>query len=102
MLSCRVMSHMCELSFSRRTKAYFDISAELVEARVDLTSFDMYKAVTTSPEEPVKISELPKSPARNTKANYDKYRSKYEQSMMSQDHCQNVGQSKYYRYIVIR
>ena len=50
---------------SRRT--YSDTSAELVEARVGLTSFEQFKTVTTSPEQLVNVSELLKSPARNTK-----------------------------------
>ena len=50
---------------SRRT--YSDTSAELVEVRVGLTSF---KTVTATPEQPVNVSELLKSTAGNTKANY--------------------------------
>ena len=56
-------------------RTYSGISAELVEARVDLTSFEhvlnRFKTVTTIPEQPVNVSELLKSPARNTKANYE-------------------------------
>ena len=51
---------------SRRT--YSDTSAELVEARVGLTSFDTFKTGATTPEQPVNVSELLKRPARYTKA----------------------------------
>ena len=46
-------------------RKYSDTSAELVEVRVGLTSF------TTTPEQPVNVTELLNSPARNTKANYE-------------------------------
>ena len=49
-------------------RIYSDTSAELVEARVDLNTF---KTVNTTSEQPVNVSELLKSPARNTKANYE-------------------------------
>ena len=51
---------------SRRT--YSDTSAELVEARGDWQVLDMFKSFTTTPEKPVNVSELLKSPARNAKA----------------------------------
>ena len=51
----------------------------------DIKVLDMFKSFTTTPEQPVNVSELLKSPARNTKA---------DQNTMSQDHCQNFGQSK--------
>ena len=61
-------SFMCSdpknLYLSRRT--YSDTLEELVKARVGL-----FKTVTTTPEQPVNVSELLKSPARNTQANYE-------------------------------
>ena len=48
-------------------RTYSDTSAELVEAGVGLTSLEQFKTVTTTPEQPVNVTELLKSPARNTK-----------------------------------
>ena len=67
---------------SRRT--YSDTSAELVVARVVL-SFEHVQTLTTTPEQPVKCIRAAKEP-----------------STMSQDHCQNLGQSKYRPNFVIR
>ena len=50
---------------------YSDTSAELVEARGVWQVLDMFETFTTTPEQPVNVSELLKSPARNTKANYE-------------------------------
>ena len=61
-------SYLCHGTFS-------DTPEELVEARVGLTNFEYvlntFKTVTTTPEQPVNVSELLKSPARNTKENYE-------------------------------
>ena len=70
-------------------RIYSDTSAELVEARVSLTSFKHIQTVTTTPEQ--QCIRAAKDPTLNTKSNYEKYRSKYEQSTMSQDLCQNFG-----------
>ena len=81
--------------FSRIT--YSDTSAELVEARGVLQVLGMFKTVTTTPEQPVNVSELQRAQHKNTKAK------KYDQSTMSQGHCQNFRYiSKYFPYIVIR
>ena len=49
-------------------RIYSDTSAALIEARVSLTS-NCYCCYYS--EQPVNVSELLKSPARNTKANYE-------------------------------
>ena len=51
---------------NRRT--YWDNSVELVNRPVAL---DMFKTFTTTPAHPVELLFLFKSPARNTKANYE-------------------------------
>ena len=53
------------------SRTYSDTSAELVEARVGLISFEQFKTVSKTHEQPVNVSELLKSPARITKANYE-------------------------------
>ena len=52
-------------------RTYSDTTAELVKACVGLTSLNTFKTVTTTLEQPVNVSELLKSPARNTEANYE-------------------------------
>ena len=54
---------------SRRT--YSDISVELVEVRVGLTSFGHVQTFITTPDQPENLSELLKSTAGNTKSNYE-------------------------------
>ena len=53
---------------SRRTY-YSDTSAGLVKARGGV--LDMFKSFTTTSEQPVNVSELLRSPAPNTKSNYE-------------------------------